>query len=135
MNTRKELNTMSIVLMLGMSCCLSTCSQSNTVEIPISTRNGSGPFSSGMTGIEPDSEDENNQWRKTYLKVSGIPAEWTEPKKGDIFTDIYQSVYQNYWQGNISQEWYDELQQAWKWTPDTVNLSKKPLKCQIAFAY
>ncbi|GHV64082.1 hypothetical protein FACS1894199_01510 [Bacteroidia bacterium] len=88
-----------------------------------------------MGGIAPDSEDENNPWRKTYLKVSGVPADWTDAKKGDIHTNIYQSVYQHYLQGNISQEWYDELRQSWNWTPDTINLSRKPLRCQIAFAY
>ncbi|GHV61362.1 hypothetical protein FACS1894195_1780 [Bacteroidia bacterium] len=115
--------------------CLSAYSQSNSIEVPISIRSGSGPFHAGMGGIAPDSEDENNPWRKTYLKVYGIPADWTDAKKGDIHTNIYQSVYQHYLQGNVSQQWYEQLQQLWNWKPDKTNLSKKPLRCQIAFAY
>jgi thiol-disulfide isomerase/thioredoxin len=112
-----------------------SCTQKNTVEIPFSVQNGYGPFKSGLGGISPDSENENNPWRKTYLQVSGIPDEWTDTKKGDIDRNIYQTVYQNYLQGNITQEWYDELQKSWNWTPDTLNLSKKPLKSKVAFAF
>ncbi|GHV61365.1 hypothetical protein FACS1894195_1790 [Bacteroidia bacterium] len=116
--------------------CLSACSQSNTIEVPISIRSGTGPFYSGVPMyIAPYNEDENDPWRKTDLKVSGIPADWTDAKKGHIETNMYQSFYQNYLQGNISQEWYDEAQQSGNWTPDTINLSKKPLRCAIAYAY
>ena len=111
------------------------CTQRNTIDIPISIQNGYGPFSSGLVGIAPDSEDENNPWKKTYLQVSGIPDDWTDAKKGDINVNIFQMAYQNYLQGNISQERYEELQKAWRWIPDTLNLSKEPLKCQIAFAF
>ena len=45
-----------------------------------------------------------------------------------------QYVYQNYHLGNISKEWYDELQKMWIWEPDTLNLSKDPIKCRAAFA-
>ena len=88
-----------------------------------------------MGGISTDSEDRNNPWVKTFLKVSGIPNNWTNAKKGDIETNIYQTIYQNYFSGNISQEWYKSLQKSWNWLPDTFNLSKKPIKCKIAFAY
>ncbi|MDR3227094.1 MAG: TlpA family protein disulfide reductase [Prevotellaceae bacterium] len=121
-----------IVCALGL---ISSCTQKNTIEIPFSVQNGYGVFKSAFGGISPDSEDENNQWKKTYLQVSGIPDEWTDAKKGHININIYQDVYQNYLQGNITQEWYDELQKSWNWTPDTLNLSKKPLKNKVAFAF
>ena len=71
----------------------------------------------------------------TYLKISGIPKNWTDVKMGDIETNVYQSVYQNYLLGNISKEKYESLQKAWGWIPDTINLSKDPIKCKIAFAF
>ncbi|MDR0757862.1 MAG: TlpA family protein disulfide reductase [Tannerella sp.] len=116
-------------------CLIPGCKQEKTIEIPISIQNGYGPFRLSLGGVSPDSGDENNPWKKTYLQVTGIPDEWTDAKKGDIDANIYQTVYQNCLQGNISQEWYEELQKAWDWIPDTLNLSKEPLKCKIAFAF
>jgi peroxiredoxin len=112
-----------------------SCTWESTVEIPISLQTGYGPFTLGLGGASPDSEDESNPWKKTYLQVTGIPEEWTDTKKGDIETNIYQTVYQSYLQGNISQERYEALQESWSWTPDTLRLSKKPLKSKIAFAF
>jgi len=37
--------------------------------------------------------------------------------------------------GNITRERYERLQKILNWVPDTLNLSKKPLKCKIAIAY
>jgi peroxiredoxin len=124
------LSTIAAVL-----CLIPGCKQEKAIEIPISIQNGYGPFKLGLGGVAPDSEDENNLWKKTYLQVKGIPEEWTDAKKGDINVNIYQTVYQNYLQGNISQEEYEELQKTWNWIPDTLNLSKAPLKCKIAFAF
>jgi peroxiredoxin len=124
-----------ILLVVCASACITGCTQKDTIEIPLTIQDGYGPFKMGMGGIAPDSEDENDPWRKTRLQVSGIPGDWTEAKKGDININIYQTVYQNYLQGNISPEWYEKLQASWDWVPDTVNLSKTPLKTKIAFAF
>jgi peroxiredoxin len=128
--TMRFLLTGVAILCLGVGC-----TQKNTIDIPLSIQNGYGPFGFGLAGIAPDSEDENNPWKKTYRQISGIPGDWTDAKKGDIHVNIYQMVYQNYLQGKISRERYEELHKAWSWIPDTLNLSKEPLKCQIAFAF
>jgi peroxiredoxin len=122
---------------LQICVCLSVwgCTQKNTVELPITMKDGYGPFRSALGGLSPDSEDENNPWKKTCLSVTGIPEDWTEVKKGDIETNIYQTVYQNYLLGNITRERYEELQKSWNWTPDTLSLSKQFINCKIAFAF
>ena len=114
---------------------LVSCSEQKIIEIPLTQEDGLGYFHSALGGISPYSEDENNPWKETYLKVSGVPEDWTEIKLGDIETNIYQSVYQNYVLGNITQKRYEELQKAWDWKPDTLELSKEPLKTKIAFVY
>ncbi|MDR0836266.1 MAG: TlpA family protein disulfide reductase [Tannerella sp.] len=124
---------------LLLSACIFGCAlsyaQQNTIELPVTLKDGYGPFKTVLGGFSPDSEDENDPWRKTRLNVTGIPEDWTEVKKGGIETNIYQTVYQNYLLGNISQEWYEELQKSWNWIPDTLNLSKQAVKCKIAFAF
>ncbi len=109
--------------------------QTSTIELPITAKDGKGPFRSSLGGISPYSEDKNNPWAKTYLKTTGIPPNWTDVKRGDIETNLNQTVYQNYLLGNITRERYESLQKSWNWIPDTLNLSKEPLKCKIAFAY
>jgi len=115
--------------------CLFSCSKQKIIEIPLTQKNGYGYFRSSLVGVSPYSEDENNPWKKTYLEVEGAPENWTDIKYGDIETNIYQSVYQNYILGNITQKRYESLQKTWDWEPDTLELSKEPLKTKIAFAY
>ena len=124
-----------IVVMVLLSINLLSCSHDKIVELPLTMQNGYGPFSMGLGGIAPNSENESNPWYKTYLKVAKFPEDLTDVKYGHIETNIYQSVYQDYLLGNITKEWYDGLQKSWNWTPDTLNLSKDPIKTKIAFAY
>ena len=118
-----------------LSVCLLSCSQDKIVELTLTMQNGYGPFRMGLGGISPDSENEDNPWYKTYLKVSKFPEGLTDIKHGHIETNIYQSVYQNYLLGNITKDRYEELQKSWNWIPDTLNLSKVSIKTKIAFAY
>ena len=108
---------------------------SQVVELPLTVHNGYGPFSMGFGGASPIPENENNPWKNSYLKVSKFPQGLTEMKYGNFETNIYQSVYQDYLSGNITKEWYNDLQKSWSWIPDTLNLSKIPVKTKIAFAY
>ncbi len=126
-----------IALSLSIFCVAISlsCSKQTIIEIPLTQKEGYGYFQSHLGGISLYPEDENNSWKKTYLKVSGVPENWTEIKYGDIEIDMYQSVYQNYILGNISQETYEELKKSWNWEPDTLILSKEPLKTKIAFAF
>ena len=124
-----------IAVMILLSINLLSCSHDKIVELPLTLQNGYGPFRMGLGGIAPNSENESNPWYKTYLKVAKFPEDLTDVKYGHIETNIYQSVYQDYLLGNITKEWYDGLQKSWNWTPDTLNLSKTPIKTKIAFAY
>lgn len=137
-NFKLKANKMKFqTLTLAVFCItvLFSCSKQKTIELPLSHQNGYGYFNSALGGISPYSEEENNPWKKTYLSVKGAPENWTEIKFGDIETNIYQSVYQNYLLGNITKDRYEELQKSWDWEPDTLALSKEPLKTKIAFAF
>ncbi len=124
----------SILLLFVFSLILS-CSNESKIELPITEIFGYGPFTAGMRGFPTYSKDENNLWAKTYLKVAEIPKNWTDIKQGHITTDPHQSAYQDFIRGYITKVDYERMQKLGNWNPDTLKLSKKPLKCKIAFAY
>nr|WP_321406351.1 TlpA disulfide reductase family protein [uncultured Carboxylicivirga sp.] len=105
------------------------------IEIPLTSQYGYGCFNYWMSGMSPNSDDEDNPWRKTHLKVEGVPSSWENVKIGDIETNIYQNVYQSYFNGNISEEMYELLLKSWSyWKPDSSTLTKEFVKTKIAFA-
>ena len=117
------------------SILLFGCTNNKVIELPLTEKEGYGPFQSVLGGISVDRiDEENNPWRKTYLEISALPDNLTDIQLGSIDTDIYQSVYQNYLLGNITTERYEELQDSWDWMPDSLVLSKEWVKCKIAFA-
>ena len=117
-----------IALIVLCATFLLSCSRGKIIELPLTSQNGYGPFTSAVGGISSFSE-------KTYLKVKEGPIGLTDIKYGEIETNIRQSVYQNYLLGNISKEGYEDLQKSWNWIPDTLKLSKTPIKTKIALAY
>jgi thiol-disulfide isomerase/thioredoxin len=124
-----------LVLIGAFISSLISCSKQDIIEIALTQQFGYGHFQFSLGGISTYSEDENNPWKDTYLKVSGIPDNWKEIKIGDIEFDFYQSVYQDYLLGKISQQRFEELQKAWSWIPDTLQLSQEPLRTKVAFVY
>lgn len=130
------MNCIKITLIILGFACLISWTQGETIELPLTKKNGYGPFISSSTGgMSLYSTDDNNPWFKTYLKIKGAPTDWSGTKFGDIDFNIYQTVYQNYLVGNITEERYEILQKSWSWIPDTLNLSKAPLQCKVAFAF
>jgi len=129
------MNLKTMFLVVCVFLCTLSYAQISLIELPLTAKDGKGPFKSSLGAISPYSQDENNLWQKTWLKTTGIPPNWTDVKKGDIETNMYQTVYQNYLLENITRERYEYLQKSWNWIPDTLNLSRKPLKFKIAIAY
>jgi thiol-disulfide isomerase/thioredoxin len=124
-----------LILLLFVFSLILSCSNESKIELPITETIGYGPFKTGMRGFSTYSKDENNLWAKTYLKVAGIPKNWTDTKQGHITTDPHQSAYQDFILGYITKVDYERMQKLANWNPDTLKLSKKPLKCKVAFAY
>lgn len=124
-----------ILILLSICLCLiSGCEEDKILELPITYHKGFGPFEASTSGADLYNDFINNPWEKTYLKVSGVPQNWTDAKVGHIQSDMDQYVYQNYHSGDISKESYDEIKKSWNWEPDTLNLSKEPIKTRAAFA-
>ena len=105
----------------------------NVIELPLTYKEGYGPFSPSSYGTMIFSDNHNNPLKGVYLKSKGAPIEWGDAKFGQINLNLYQVVYQNFWSGNISNESYEMLRQKWSWTPDTLKLSKNTIRTSIAF--
>ncbi|MDR1340343.1 MAG: TlpA family protein disulfide reductase [Prevotellaceae bacterium] len=127
-------NTVALIALL-LSTITFSCSQEKIVELPLTMQIGYAPFPMWLGGTSHHPENEDNPWKNTYLKVSKFPEGLSGMRYGDIETNIYQTVYQEYMSGNITKDFYEELQKSWNWIPDTLNLSKTPVKTKIAFAY
>ena len=128
-----KLNKIALIALLSVK--LFGCSQEKLVELPLTIQNDHSPFGVWFAGMGAISENENDPWKNSYLKVSKFPEGLTDMKHGFIETNIYQFVYQNYLSGNITKSWYEELKKSWNWEPDTLTLSKNPVRTGIAFAY
>lgn len=123
------------LLFLTTFVCISYAQGSKTIELPLTTVKGLGPFPLSYSGLAVYRENaSDNPWEGTYTYAKNIPYDWTEVKQGAIETNIYQSVYQNYHAGKITEKWYNDLQRSWNWTPDNTLLTDKPVKTQVLFA-
>jgi peroxiredoxin len=106
----------------------------SSINLPLTIVKGYGPFNPAFSllGKEHLSTDPAGAgWVKTYLPIRGIPAKWRSVSKSMIHLNIRQLVYQNYVLGNITSDMYSYLQKSWKWKPDELKLSKKPIKCYV----
>ena len=118
----------TIVLIALLSVNLFSYSQENIMELSLTAHNGYGPFDMKFGGMKM-------MVMEGFLEKSKIPEDFSVILFGIIETNDYQNVYQKYISGRITKDKYEEYQKAWNWIPDTLNLSKTPLKTQILFAY
>lgn len=118
----KFLSLITIYLFL-----FSSCNEKKVFELPLTEKYGYNHFNPTFGKMFYYSQNENN--------IIGIPKSWENIQFGEIETNPYQSVYEDYILGKISNDRYENIQKSWNWEPDTLTLSKKPLKISIAFAF
>ena len=94
---------------------------------------GYGPFQSAQMGlyIVPGGLPNPSGNAETGPEFTGIPDTWSQVSVVHIETDLFQTVYQNYRSGNISQEAYDRQLERWTWIPDTSYCSSTPIRCFV----
>ncbi|WP_031528106.1 TlpA family protein disulfide reductase [Dyadobacter crusticola] len=119
--------------------CLASCQsdpdmEEAEIELPVKVQEGYGPFEARYSAMFEEHTTETPggaSWVPTYRPVKGIPKDWRKVVKSMIWLNGYQVVYQNFHEGKISREMYEDLQKSWEWTPDELALSKKPIKCFV----
>ncbi|WP_439559625.1 TlpA family protein disulfide reductase [Dyadobacter sp.] len=116
------------------SCQSDTDTEEAEVELPVEIQEGYGPFEARYSVLFEEHTTKTPggaAWVPTYRPVMGIPKDWRNVVKSMIWLDGYQLVYQNFHEGKISREMYEDLQKSWEWTPDELALSKRPIKCFV----
>ena len=127
-----RLHQICIALMLLYAA--SGCSHPGEIRLPLSEKEGFGPFDIAFKGAAVNPENESSPWYRLKLHPANAPEGMSGIEYGSLDTDIKQSVYQGFHSGLVSPEFYQALQDAWVWEPDTTLLSQAHIKTMVAFA-
>ncbi|KAA0993029.1 TlpA family protein disulfide reductase [Dyadobacter aurulentus] len=125
---------LTLIIPALLCCNKSQKEEGGVIEVPIEIEEGFGPFKGTFSILHAEHTMEDPMgapWVPTYRPVRGIPKEWEAVVKSMAWLDGRQLVYQNFHEGKISKEMYEDLQESWAWKPDEAALSKKPLKCFV----
>ena len=131
-------NSMRILLLLLVTILSSACQQesknSEIINLSLTEIEGYGPFEKrfGVLGWKPLSE--KGIWANTEIKTTGTPANWTKSNVVQVWFDAHQFAYQNYIQGNLSDEFFNNLKESWKIDLDKRKLSDIPIDCFVHVA-
>ncbi len=101
------------------------------IHLPLKIKDGYSEFkaSVGMLGKATSPE---SSWYKTLPKATGVPDDWILVNK---WFDAHQFAYQNYKQGNLTEEFFNHLKTSWEIELDKRPFSEKPIKCFISVIY
>lgn len=105
------------------------------IKLPITFEDGYGSFWPGFAILSGRQLQPSNPWYNTESQVTGIPKHWNNAVKNMIWFDGRQFAYQNYKQGNLSSDFFNELKISWK-----IDLTKRtyldqPIKCFTYIIY
>jgi thiol-disulfide isomerase/thioredoxin len=105
------------------------------IHLPIRLVGGYGPFKPGFEMISTKGMQPDNPWYKTQHEVKGIPAQWSNVAKQCIWFDARQFAYQNYKQGNLTAEFYNQLKVEWNLNEKARTFSETPIKCFVYLVF
>ena len=128
--------TISLILLLCIPM-IAGFDQTNDDEIillPITMKNGYGPFSPGFGLLRWQEEKKpDNPWFNCDIEVDNLPEHWQETSVDCFWFDAHQFVYQNYHQGNLTGEFFENLKVSWGMDMERA-FSKEPIKCYTHIA-
>ena len=104
-----RLHQICIALMLLYAA--SGCSHPGEIRLPLSEKEGFGPFDIAFKGAAVNPENESSPWYRLKLHPANAPEGMSGIEYGSLDTDIKQSVYQGFHSGLVSPEFYQTLQE------------------------
>lgn len=89
-------------------------SQSETIRVKAELKTGQ----LGYTGQGPlvafRNMSDQNPWKKTEFEITGIPEDWTEWYRQEVWFQTYQWTYQNHKGGKIDSARFAGLMETWQ---------------------
>ncbi|MDI3321265.1 TlpA family protein disulfide reductase [Pinibacter soli] len=109
--------------------------KSDELKLPITYVSGFGPFEHGYGGLNFTEPPEGHPFYKSIkaLQYNGIPSGLKNVKKGFIFIDGEQWVYQNYRSGYLSKEGFEECVAEKQINLSLRNLTPDSIACIVLF--
>lgn len=125
MRHKKNAITLILVsLILG-----STILASDTLVYPIKQISGYGVFIPSGGGIRWEQKN-SGKWARMEKELKGLPTNWTKLTSKQIVLDYQQFVFQNYKQGNITDQEIQGFMNLWD-IDTSQNMSPTPINCFV----
>lgn len=107
----------------------------DVVRLPITFIDGYGQFPAGFAMMNWKNAEPTDDFYGTELSLKGIPTDWSEVVKRQMWLDAKQFAYQNYKEGKITQKTFDNVKSSWKIDLNARPYSDKAIKCFVYMIY
>ena len=101
--------------------------QAQELHLPISFHEGNGPFEYALPAMKWDDTSIVN----SYSQVKNIPSNLKNIRKGIIYFDVAQYLFQSYVSGKISEENFEKIKKNPMLKFDDKVLLKNEIKCYV----
>ena len=123
-----------LLLLILVFTCQEASESSDMVKLKLNEVNGYGPFQKRFGFLDWTPLKSKGIWANTEIKTTGIPTTWTKSNVAQVWFDSHQFVFQNFKQGNLSEEFFNKLMKSWKIDLNKRKLSDRPIKCFVHVA-
>ncbi len=128
----KNVFLITIISFLMNACAIENKELKNdTIKLPVSFVQGYGSFDTGFGMLNSRPMSEDNPWIKTKLSPDNVPLDWEDVVVQQLWFDAKQFAYQNYKQGNLTEEFFNQLIDTWHIDLDNAEFSETPIKCFV----
>jgi len=107
----------------------------NIIQVPFKLVKGYGNFNPSFSPVASATDFYGESYQKQGVALLGIPENWQEAQQAVIYFDIQQFIYQNYKQGNFTEESFQKLKKDWNINLEKIPLSEEPIKCFVYIVY
>ncbi|NRB83553.1 MAG: TlpA family protein disulfide reductase [Winogradskyella sp.] len=123
-----------LLIIINLFACQEESKQSELIHLKLTEIDSYGPFEKRFGFLDWTPLTEKGIWGNTEVETTGTPKNWTKSNVTQVWFDAHQFAYQNYKQGNLSDEFFNDLKVSWKIDLNKRKLSEKPINCFVHVA-
>ena len=123
-----------LLILFNLFACQKESKKSDLIHLKLKEIEGYGPFEKRFGFLDWTPLTEKGIWGNTKVETTGTPKNWTKSNVTQVWFDAHQFAYQNYKQGNLSDEFFNDLKVSWKIDLNKRKLSEKPINCFVHVA-